>query len=358
MARILALALDGTAVVRATRQSESSTLVVQTGAGAPVQLRAVWAGEGWPDDVRRAAAGVPDPWPSDVVLLARRLSPGAIEWLRARNANWADEDARARIAGSGRMLVIREPPVRAPDRDTERRFSWSPSSLSIAELVLARPDERLSAAALARDGGWSTAQAASVLGMFDAQGWTVKRGPARGPGAYREILDADGMLSAWSVALGVRTRDTRVAHRAAPDVMGLLTGNLRAALDEGLRWAVSGWAGLELTAPFTTTVPSVHVYIADEDFAGPLTAAIAAAGLREVDEGGRVIFWRADPRILDLAKRHEGVPVVSAPRLYADLSSFDARGQDAADHVKSLLIAPRHPTAMAEHPIAQATAPA
>jgi hypothetical protein len=225
--------LDGTAAVRATPQS--STLVVHAGTGDPVQLRAVWAGEGWPDDVRRAAAGVADPWPSDVVLLARRLSPGAIEWLRARSANWADEDARARIAGPGGLLVIREPPARAPDRDTARRFSWSPSSLSMAEIVLARPDERLSSAALARDGGWSTAQAASVLGMFDAQGWTVKRGPARGPGAYREILAADGMLSAWSVALAAQTRDVRIAHRAAADVMGLLTGDLRTALDEDLR---------------------------------------------------------------------------------------------------------------------------
>jgi hypothetical protein len=358
LARILALALDGTAVVRATPQREGLTLVVQAGAGDPVALRAVWAGEGWPDDVRRAAAGVTDPWPSDVVLLARRLSPGAIDWLRARDANWADEDARARIAGPGGLLVIREPPARAPSSDTTRRLSWSPSSLSIAELVLARPDERLSAAALARDGGWSTAQAASVLGMFDAQGWTVKRGPARGLGAYREILDADEMLSAWSVALAAQTRDTRIAHRASRDVMGLLTGDLRAALDEGLRWAVSGWAGLELTAPFTTTVPSVHIYIADEDFAGPLTGAIAAAGLREVDDGGRVTFWRADPRILNLVTRHEGVPVVSAPRLYADLSSFDARGQDAADHVKLVLIDPLHPTGMAGQPIEQAAAPA
>lgn len=192
--------------------------------------------------------------------------------------------------------------------------------------------------------------------MFDAQGWTVKRGPARGPRAYREILNADAMLSAWSLALGAQTRDTRIAHRAGRDIMGMLTGDLRAALDEGLRWAVSGWAGLELAAPFTTTVPSVHIYIADEDFSGPLSAAIVAAGLREVDEGGRVTFWRADPRLLNLATRHEGVPVVSAPRLYADLCSFDARGQDAADHVKTLLIDPLHPTRTARQTTTQAPA--
>jgi hypothetical protein len=357
LARILALALDGTAVVRADTSGEGSGLLVQTGGGGPVVMHAVWAGEGWPDDVRRAAAGVDDPWPSDVVLLARRLSPGALQWLRARGANWADEDARARIAGPGGLLVIREPTVRAPERDAARGFSWSPSSLSIAELILARPAERLSAAQLARDGGWSTAQAASVLAMFDTQEWTIKRGPARGPGAYREILDADAMLSAWSVAVGQESRDIRIAHRATRDVMALLAGELREALEENSSWAVSGWAALELTAPFTTTVPSVHIYVADEDFAGPLTTAIGAAGLREVDEGGRVIFWRADPRVLRLAERKDGVPVVSAPRLYADLASFEARGQDAADHVKALLIDPLlHPKVVAKQPSEPAAA--
>jgi hypothetical protein len=138
--------------------------------------------------------------------------------------------------------------------------------------------------------------------------------------------------------------------------MALLAGELREALEESSSWAVSGWAGLELTAPFTTTVPSIHIYIADEDFAGPLTAAIGAAGLREVDDGGRVIFWRADPRILHLAERKDEVPVVSAPRLYADLASFEARGQDAADHVKALLIDPLHSKAATEQPVKPAAA--
>ena len=136
------------------------------------------------------AAGVADPWPSDVVLLARHLSPGALEWLRARGANWADEDAQTRIAGPGGLLVDPRNSGPCAKKDVSRSFSWSPSSLSIAELILARSSERLRAAELARDGGWSTAQVASVMGMFDAQGWTVKRGPARGPCAYREILDA------------------------------------------------------------------------------------------------------------------------------------------------------------------------
>jgi hypothetical protein len=124
--------------------------------------------------------------------------------------------------------------------------------------------------------------------------------------------------------------------------MVLLRNDLFPALEQTAGWAVSGWAGLELAAPFATTTPSLHIYIADADFAAPLSDAIEEAGLREVDEGGRVIFWAADARIFAFSRRVEDVPVVSAPRLFADLSSFGGRGGDAADHVKAELIDPLH----------------
>jgi hypothetical protein len=50
----------------------------------------------------------------------------------------------------------------------------------------------------------------------------------------------------------------------------------------------------------------------------------------------------SDPRVLNLADRRTDVPTVSPPRLYADLASFGARGQDAADHVKEQLVDPLH----------------
>ena len=93
---------------------------------------------------------------------------------------------------------------------------------------------------------------------------------------------------------------------------------------------------------FATTTPSLHIYIADTDFASPLSDVIEEVGLREVDEGGRVTFWAADARIFACSRQVEGVPVVSAPRLFADLSSFSGRGGDAADHVKAELIDPLH----------------
>jgi hypothetical protein len=89
-----------------------------------------------------------------------------------------------------------------------------------------------------------------------------------------------------------------------------------------------------------------------------LSAAIEDGGLREVHEGGRVTFWRADQRIFKLTGMHHDLPVASPPRLYADLSSFGARGQDAADHVKSELINPLHPASRQDNGADAAEEPA
>ena len=340
--KILASALEG-ATVEAAPSDSGADLVVRTRDGRAIAIEAKWAGEGWPQDVRRVAATVGEQWPENAVLLARSLSPGAIEWLRERGANWADEAGQARIIGPGGLVVIREPAQPPGRKSAPRPFSWSKSAIAVAEAILAHDDRPLRVAELAEESDWSDAQAAKVLKAFDDQGWTVKQGTSRGPGAHRRLVDADGMLAAWSAAVADSSRATRIAHRATKDVMALLRNDLAPALGRRAGWAVSGWAGLELAAPFATTTPSLHVYVVDTDFAGPLSDAIAEAGLREVDEGGRVTFWAADSRVLKLAQRTGDVPVVSAPRLFADLSSFGGRGGDAADHVKEQLIDPLHP---------------
>lgn len=342
LGKILASALEGVAVEPAGGDS-GVDLVIRTRDGRTIALQVKWAGEGWPQDVRRVATGIEGNWPANLVLLAHRFSPGAIEWLRDRGANWADEAGQVRILGPEGLIVIREPAQLPKGENVSRAFAWSKSTIALAEVILARQDRPLRVAELADAGDWSVAQAANVLKAFDGQGWTAKRGAARGRGAYRELVDPNQMLAAWSAGLIDAPRATRIAHRATNDVMALLRDDLGPSLNHGARWAVSGWAGLELAVPFATTTPSLHLYISDTDFAGPLSNVIEKAGLREVDEGGRVTFWAADPRLLTLAERVDDIPVVSPPRLFADLTSFGGRGGDVADHVKEQLIDPLHP---------------
>jgi hypothetical protein len=338
-ARVLAAAL-GEADVEP--RDGGHDFVVRLADCREVVLDGRWAGEGWPDDVRRVARDVGDRWPGDLVVLAERLSPGAIEWLRERGANWADAAGQARIVGPGGLLVIREPALGPRRPRSPRGFAWSPSALLVGELLLKSLDSRpILSSLVATDVGLSVSQAAAVLKAFDGQGWTVKRGAERGPRSRRELSDADGLLAAWTAGVEARPREARIAHRATDDMLALLREVLVPALAR-LEWALSGWAALELVAPFASATPSLQIYVADEDFTRSLTSAIDAAGLREVDEGGTVTFWRADARIFKL-KEGDGIPIVSPARLYADLSSSGARGQDAADHVKAQLIDWRHP---------------
>lgn len=334
---ILVSAIDGS-IAEATGSPAEGDISLRLRNGHVISFEVKWAGEGWPQDVRLAAADVAEAWPDSVVLLARRLSPGAIEWLRARGANWADETGQTRILGPDGLTVIREPAQQRSKERTPPAFMWSKSAIAIAEVILAREDHPLRAIELASVTGWSVAQTANVLKAFDGQGWTVKRGTQRGPGAHRELVDVPGMLAAWSSTVAEQPRPVRLAHRATQDAMKLLRDDLAPALERSTTWAVSGWAGLELAAPLLTTTPSLHIYVARDDFAGQLSDAIEHADLRQVDEGGRVIFWPAEPGALDLMWRIHNIPVVSPPRLYADLSSLGARGQDAADHVREQLV--------------------
>lgn len=332
--------MDGVVVEPAS--DARADLVVRTRDGATIMVEVKWAGEGWPQDVHRAAANVPEPWPADVWLLAHHLSPGAIEWLRERGANWADESGQARIHGPRGLIVIREPQSQDTTRKQPRPFKWSPSAMIVAEAILSSADRPLRATELAEESRWSVPQVANVLAAFDTQGWTIKRGTARGPGAYRDLVQADAMLGSWSEELTAKPGPTRTAHRAGRDVMRLLREELGPALDRDVRWSLSGWGALELIAPFTTTIPSLHVYVAEDDFAGALSDALREASLREVDEGGRVTFWSTDARALAFADNRDGVPVASPPRVYADLTGFGARGLDAAAHLKDQAIDPLH----------------
>lgn len=336
---ILAGALDGAARVL-PGPDRAHDFLLEMSDGSTVAIDTKWAGEGWPQDVRNALRASHATGDANTVVVARHLSPGSIEWLRDHDFNWADESGQARIVGPHGLLVIREPAI------TRKRepsgFAWSPSALSIAETLLTSSDRPVLTEQLAQMSGWSASRTASVLKGFDAQGWTVKRGPARGPRAYRELSDAEGMLDAWSHQLIDAPREARYAHRATRDSMGLLTKVLRPTLDEHVQWAVSGWAGLELAAPYATAVTGLHIYVSTEDFVSRLSVAVETAGLREVKDAGLVTFWAAERRILRLASTHRGIPVVSLPRLYADLDGFGARGHDAAAHVRRELIEPLH----------------
>jgi hypothetical protein len=326
------LMLDGTTALRFDIASEAT------------QLRAQWIGNGWPQDVREALADFAinegDPWPRDLVLVGKRLSPGSIELLEGLNGNWADEAGNAEILAPG-VLVSRRGGRSKP---AERTIGWSGSALDVAELLISRQwPEGFGTGELAEWTGWSAPRVSQLLSTFDRRGWTVKLGPTRGRGSRRELVDPGGLLVEWSKGI-LEGEDpvVREASRTIAEIGEFLRQNLAPALGQNVNWALGGWAASEELAPYLTTLPTLQIYVHEDDLWEPLDEALLAAGLKEVGEGGRVQFKRASSNVLERATSTNGLTVVSAPRAYADLLRLGPRGEEAAEHLKEAVIDPLH----------------
>lgn len=299
-----------------------------------VLLRVLWAAEGWPEDVRKAVADE-SPLDSETVVLARQLAPGSLELLRSIGANWADETGAAHIE-SDQMIVTRDGTSEdlADDSSPPGKFEWSNSAVDIAEAVLAIGEEQpLRIGGLAEMTLWSNPQVSNVLRAFEDQGWVQSTGPERGRNARRVLADKIGLLNSWAERIASKPAERLLAHAMTDDLMALLRRELMPKLNQNARWAVTGWAGAELLAPFASIVPVLQIYVDEAQFGPDL---IRAMGLTQVDEGGTIEFRSAGPVPLMLATQTNDHLVVASPaRVFADLRSLGGRGTDAASHLFS-----------------------
>lgn len=323
--------LTPVAVVKGTAGS------VELRFGAPdVSIGVLWAGEGWPSDVRRAVGDVRK-WNRADVLVAKRLSPASLAWLREIDANWLDGTGLARIVAPTGLLVLREPTEQpVGNLRSEKRFSWTDVRKDVAEVILAR---RIvpRAAEIAQVTGWSAIAVAKALSSFDAGGWTTKTGARRGPGAQRHLESPQRLLDAWADAISTEKRDAILGHASFNDASTFLNERLAVHLRKVGRWAASGWIGAHLVAPYVTSVPTLQLYVDPNVFDASLLGLLAAAQVRVVTEGARIEFWRARPVVLSEAKEYP-TPLVSIPRLYADLNRLGGRAVEAAQAVRKQLL--------------------
>lgn len=331
-------ALAELGAVGVARQHDGLMAIEVKAPGATETLELLWAGRGWPGQVRETLREIEAPWPRRCVITAERFSPGAIELLRERDANWADLAGQARIVAPPGILVVKDQQQRRTSEREAPRFSWSPAAIAVAEALLdERAKELPRPDALADEVGWTVPRIRQVLQSFDREGWTAKVGPSRGPLAGRVLRDYEGLLESWSAHVAGDRRPAVLGHLLMRDPLGLLRGELAEALSAAPAWAVSGWAAAELRAPLVTVLPSIQIYVRVDDLDDVAPKVLSSVGATEVEEGGRLELWGGDRAVFACAGSADGLPVVSAPRLYADLLSFGGRGKDAAEHVRGEL---------------------
>lgn len=299
--------------------------------GAEYLLTVYYAGEGWPSEVRRALERIPDPWPTGHVVVARRLSPGALADLDLRDANWADEAGNVHIVVPPALVVIKR--VVKPAGRSEPGFSWSRSAIAIAEHILEHPRRQYDIPGLSRALGWSASQLSNVLNGFVAKGWMSRSGPARGRGIRWEVADAGPLLDSWAAHVAQNRPGSVRGHRLLIDPLDVLRSVFAPRLSlKGGWWALSGWAALQIVAPFIDMVPALQIYLPRDRIDLEMEDIFRSCGVRPVKEGANVEVFTAD--VLFRTRRQEDLPIVNNVRLYADLLALGGRAVEAAEHVR------------------------
>jgi hypothetical protein len=296
---------------------------VEVGTG---HLSAVWIGEGWLGDIRRALAQRPAEL--DVVV-ARRMSPGARTAATESGLGWVDESGAAEITLPG--LVVsrsgrRGRKVAAPPR-------WTPSVIGTAEALLL--GTRPTVAEVERVTGLSAGAATKALSTLTTLG-LLRAQAARGRGSAREVSDRKALLQAYATA--AKGADCGLSLRVGVlgDLVDELAGLGRQWDTHGVSWAATGAAAASVLAPYLGEVGALDVFV-DAPTTATLYALAERSDLNPIEGGRLVLRPFPTPVTQRLCAPVAGLRVAPWPRVYADLRESGVRGEEAAEHLLEVI---------------------
>lgn len=327
VARTVSAVLDADVLVRPAIDGTHALKIV----GLPRQpsFRAAWIQRGWPGDVRVLL----DRLSSVTLVVAPELSSGARRLLDERAINWVDETGAASLRGEGLLVHVNRTP--APPDPRPHELAWSQMAVLAAEASLTARPAQITTAWIAEHAGCSIARASRILSGWDHEGWTSKQGPARGRGAHRVLARPDSMLESWTAHLNTIPIERWFAHTTSRDLIDVQKRLTHALGDTTFGW--TGWAAAQQLAPFLTQVPVLHLRVDERYARRDLAPHLQNAGLTVTDDAGRIELWRTPGNAFRLTRPSPSGPIVSWPRVYADLIRLGGRGNDAAEHLRDVM---------------------
>ena len=292
-------------------------------------IRAAWAGEGWLSQIRGVLKDLrarPD------IIVARRMSPGARVALAAKGVGWIDELGAAEIS-IGTIVVSRSG---RRDSVRERSTRWTGSVVAVAEAIICT-NEAWTVAKVRKVTGLSTGSCTNALRILTDLGLLVTA-TRRGPTSDRTVADKGKLLDAYAeAAISLAPSSACSVGVIWPDpVKGL--GAVAGKWDKaGIEWVATGAVAAALLAPVLTNVATTDVYVNASSLA-ELDAITSKMGL-QVIEGGRLTL-KPFPSVTTsrLAKTIDGIKVAPWPRVYVDLRQIGVRGEEAAEHLREVML--------------------
>lgn len=290
-----------------------------------------WSAEGWPADVSRLTALVPD----INVVFAPNLSEGARDWLAEHNIGWIDELGRANILLPSGLVIFREPAEHPPQRELPAK--WTRATVAVAEAALAGITPTVEA--VERATRLSRGATANALAQLERLHLLERPASQRGPNSARHIVERSRLLDEYAAAVStLRAREPIVRiHRLLSDPLVDLSSKIAPALDmEGIDWAVTGTAASAILAPYLSDVTVLQLYVGDGLFRDPEGLAIILGG-RVVKKGHRIEIRKAPTKLTTRGPIIEHIRLALPVRIYADLLADGGCSAEAAHHLRETL---------------------
>lgn len=207
-----------------------------------------------------------------------------------------------------------------------------------AEAVLVIGAEELTTGWLAEQADCSVPRASGILQAWDSAGWTEKRGPDRGRGAHRVLLASAELLASWAEHLNASPIERWFAHSTRRDLHDLETRLDRALAGRTYGW--TAWTAAERLAPFVTEFGVLQLRVGEVHTRRDIEGALREAGATLTEDAGRIELWRTETDAFRRLTTSGGGPLMSWPRVYADLARLGGRGLDAAEHLRDVMQSP------------------
>src|SRR6266568_1900004 len=316
---------------RPARSMPAFDIIVRAGS-AEHHFTGGWAGRGWPADVQRLLAIVPD---LDVVY-AEKLSEGARAWLIERGVGWVDEVGNVVIARPSGLLVSRESREVTTRAEAPSQDRWTQAMLAAAEAILAGIPPTVEAVETATR--ISRGATANALARLERRGHLERPGKKRGRGVSRRLVNLDAFVDDYATAAGTfraRQKVIRIHRLKADPLQALTIAVVPALAAEATTWAVTGAAASTLLAPYLSDVTILDLYV-DPDLFAERDHLANLLGGRIVDKG-HVIEVRELPTPMSArGPKVGGIQVALPARVYADLMVAGGRLADAAQHLREV----------------------
>ena len=265
------------------------------------------------------------------VVAARRISLGAREALSAAGIGWVDETGAAEIV-LGTVIVSR---TGRPSPATQKPPHWTPAVLAVAEALLCSGGTTVSA--MQDISGLSAGACTNALRTLTDLG-LLSAAARRGRNSARRIDDLDQLLDNYATAAAAMMSPVALTVGVAwRDCVAGVREIGRHWDNERIPWAATGTVAASVIAPYLTRVATGQVYVDRMTIAG-LEWVASIADLRPI-EGGRLTL-RPFPTVTSklLAPVRDGLRVAPWPRVYSDLRLVGVRGEEAAEHLRELIL--------------------